>query len=127
MANQLITGHCRLNHHLFRLGYALTPACDCGWPDENTFHFLFDCPRFSSLRGKLISACATSKVAWPPPLLALSQSSLIWNTFIRYLSKTKRLCSNASRGFRTIQEHTAMPNAGLGRLPSPMPLSPAGV
>jgi hypothetical protein len=54
LANQLITGHCRLNHHLFRLGYAPAPTCDCGWPDENTFHFLFDCPRFSSLRGNLI-------------------------------------------------------------------------
>jgi hypothetical protein len=75
LANQLITGHCRLNHQLYRLGYAPAPGCDCGWPDENIFHFLFNCPRFSSHRGKLISAFANSKVTWHPlPHYRLSPS-----------------------------------------------------
>ncbi len=60
------------------------------------------------------------RLASPSPLKALSQSSLIRNAFLRYLSKTKRLCSNANSGFRTIQEPTIKPSAGHGRLPSAM-------
>lgn len=44
-------------------GQTISTVCDCGWPDENTFHFYLTVRGFSSHWGKLISAVTTSKVA----------------------------------------------------------------
>jgi hypothetical protein len=44
-------------------GQTISTVCDCGWPDENTFHFYLTVRGFSPHRGKLISAITTSKVA----------------------------------------------------------------
>jgi hypothetical protein len=43
---QLLTGHSRLNHYLFKINCRSNPNCDCGDPDETTRHYLFKCPRF---------------------------------------------------------------------------------
>ena len=46
----LLTGHCRLQYHLYVLDLTFTPTCICLTGDETSQHYLFDCPLYSDLR-----------------------------------------------------------------------------
>ena len=49
-----ITDHCGLNKHLSKMGLSPDPRCTCGLEDETGFHVICECPRFSSLRRKIL-------------------------------------------------------------------------
>lgn len=50
----VLTGHCRLNLHLFRLGVCQSPLCqNCSLEEETVEHFLCICPSFNSKRLKI--------------------------------------------------------------------------
>jgi len=55
---RLCTGHCRLNHHLFRIGLHPDGLCDyCAVP-ETVDHFLTSCTEFHEARERLKQAIA---------------------------------------------------------------------
>ena len=40
----LLTGHCRLQEHLYKLKLTFTPCCICLSEDESPHHYLYTCP-----------------------------------------------------------------------------------
>ena len=44
-----------LNAHMFQIQKALSPACHCGHPEENTMHFILSCPKYELLRNELFN------------------------------------------------------------------------
>ena len=50
----LVTGHCMLQEHVYKLGLSFTPTCVCLTGDESVAHFLFDCPLYVNLRKELV-------------------------------------------------------------------------
>jgi hypothetical protein len=40
---RLRTGHCELNHYLYRFGLTDTPYCSCGRGKETVEHYLLEC------------------------------------------------------------------------------------
>ena len=49
---RLRCGHCRLNHHMSKLGITNSGKCDCGFPEQTPSHILQECPLFSVNRQK---------------------------------------------------------------------------
>ena len=39
-----LTGHCRLQEHLYKLKLTFTPCCICLSEDESPHHYLYTCP-----------------------------------------------------------------------------------
>lgn len=60
-----ITGHCRLNKHLARMGIAADPNCTCGLEMETGFHIICECPRFSTLRLRTLGGHVVQPSAVP--------------------------------------------------------------
>ena len=50
----LVTGHCALLEHKFKLGLSFTPTCICLEGDESVSHYMFECPLYESERKKLM-------------------------------------------------------------------------
>ena len=68
----LLTGHNRLNHFLFKIGTLLSPACRCGFDDESCVHFIYDCELHSAYRDILISSLRSRfSISWSVPLVFL--------------------------------------------------------
>ena len=40
-----------LNSHLFRIKVVVNSNCKCGYHDETVFHYLFECPLYTGIRG----------------------------------------------------------------------------
>ena len=55
---RLRTGMTSLNSHLFRIQKFSTPACDCGYKDESTRHFVLSCPKYNQPRTTLFNNVA---------------------------------------------------------------------
>ena len=49
----LLTGHCNLQLHLYKLKLTFSPTCICLTEDESPYHFIFSCPLYSNLRKKV--------------------------------------------------------------------------
>ena len=56
---RLRTGHCRLRHHMYRLGLSDTPDCPCKTGPETPEHVLQSCPTYDNVRTKLWPTGAT--------------------------------------------------------------------
>ena len=50
---RLRLGASPLNSHLFKIGVKDSPACTCGSPKEDTFHYFFSCPKYTEPRLRL--------------------------------------------------------------------------
>jgi hypothetical protein len=50
---QLRTGHCGLNHYLYRFSLEDTPYCRCGHGQENVEHYLLECQLYAEQRKDL--------------------------------------------------------------------------
>jgi len=50
----VITGHCKLNKHMNRLGLSQTTVCRCDEEDETPLHILTSCPAVALDRLKLM-------------------------------------------------------------------------
>jgi hypothetical protein len=49
----LLTGHCHLKGHLFKIGLVYSPKCDrCKQASEMASHVLCDCKEFATLRSR---------------------------------------------------------------------------
>ena len=46
----LLTGHCRLQEHLYKLRLTFTPCCICLIEDESPHHYLYTCPLHETSR-----------------------------------------------------------------------------
>ena len=44
-----------LNLHLFNKGCNISPECQCGYPIEDTNHFLISCPKYQEIRNEMIT------------------------------------------------------------------------
>ena len=49
-----ITGHCGLNKHLATMGLSNDPMCACGLGEETGIHLICECPKFLTLRQKIL-------------------------------------------------------------------------
>jgi hypothetical protein len=50
---KMITGHCHIKGHLFKLGLTDDPTCErCLQDDESATHILCDCEAIAFLRGR---------------------------------------------------------------------------
>ena len=47
---RLRTDISHLNAHMYKIQKSGTPACSCGYPQENTAHYALTCPRYTSNR-----------------------------------------------------------------------------
>ena len=48
----LLTGHCRLQFHMYKLKMTFSPCCICLEEDETPEHFPFTCPLYKDTREK---------------------------------------------------------------------------
>ena len=48
----LLTGHCNLQLHLYKLKLTYTPCCICLTEDESVDHYLFRCPLYTDIRNQ---------------------------------------------------------------------------
>jgi hypothetical protein len=65
-----------LNYNLFLKKCVSSPSCACGYPNETTSHFFFDCNRYAAPRVKLLtSAALLLGTSW---LNASRKTRLIW-------------------------------------------------
>ena len=46
----LLTGHCRLQYHLYVLDLTFSPTSICLTGDETSQHYSFDCPLYNEFR-----------------------------------------------------------------------------
>ena len=46
----------RLNCDLYRVGVKADPRCACGYPCENSYHFMIECPFYQECRQSMISS-----------------------------------------------------------------------
>lgn len=56
----LLTGHCGLRRHKFKLGLVDSPLCDCGEEEETPIHYLAKCTRFVFTRNLYLGSCILS-------------------------------------------------------------------
>ena len=45
----------QLNAHMFKIQKSDSPACRCGYPQENTMHFILSCPTYTHQRDEMLS------------------------------------------------------------------------
>jgi hypothetical protein len=88
---QLLTGHCQLNRHLFKIKKIQSPVCDCGTEEESIEHFLFTCCLFTAQRKTFKEACLKKIRDYPPPLTTVATSSAIWKALLNFIKETRRL------------------------------------
>jgi hypothetical protein len=88
---EILTGHCRLNHHLHKIKKISSSICECGQDTETVEHFLFHCIRFTDQRALLIDACLRNKKPFPPSLDVISKRKSIWNAFKVFIRTSERL------------------------------------
>ena len=88
---QILSGHCRLNSYLFRISCAPSSSCACGNADETVSHFLFDCHRFDAARSSFKDTSLRLCRMWPPPLASIIPRKPLFNAFITFILKSKRL------------------------------------
>lgn len=60
--NRILSGHARLNGHLFSKNIVQDPHCSCGYEIQTLEHIFFGCPDFTQETDTLILALATSNL-----------------------------------------------------------------
>lgn len=51
----ILSGHCRLNKHMYRMGLVADPTCrGCNLEDETAEHILCECPALAQIRGSML-------------------------------------------------------------------------
>ena len=82
MMVEVVTGHNRLNGHLYRIGASDTAKCEaCGDAVEDTVHFLGQCPVLQAIRRNILG----NEYLSAEQLGELSAADLL-----RFLKATKR-------------------------------------
>ena len=71
----LLSGHTKLQVHLYKLKLTFSPTCICLKDDETPHHYIFDCPDFINTR----NICQ--------PILGN------WHSLLSYIEMTKRFTS----------------------------------
>lgn len=54
-----------LNSHLHKKGCTQSPVCQCGYPTENTYHFLISCPQYREIRDLMMQKINNLHIAYP--------------------------------------------------------------
>jgi ribonuclease HI len=84
---RLRTGHCRLNHYLYRFKLADTPFCECGHGKETVEHYLLECKLYAEQRKELRKKVGVGRMRIEK---LLGQPKLIKHT-VEFLASTKGL------------------------------------
>jgi len=67
---ELLTGHCHLKGHIFKLGLVNSPKRDsCRQTPERASHFLYDCEALATLRFRHLGCCVMKPATWRTFLL----------------------------------------------------------
>jgi hypothetical protein len=88
---EILTGHCRLNHHLHKIKKISSSICECGQDTETVEHFLFHCIRFTDQRALLIDAFLRNKKPFPSSLDVIPKNKSTWNAFKYSSGRPKNL------------------------------------
>ena len=89
---QMRTGHCGLNHYLYRFKKVESAECEvCGYEKETVEHFLVECPGFWEERQELRRKVGVGRMK---VAILLGDSKAIGAT-MEYISKTKRFKKQA--------------------------------
>ena len=88
-----------LNYDLFKVNIASDPACICGSPREDAYHYFFECDRYSGIRNILMDS-----LGWVPTHVTVNldlftggslqltneENILILNEVFRFIKCSKR-------------------------------------
>jgi len=67
---ELLTGHCHLKGHMFKLGLVNSPEHEsCKQAPETASDFLYDCVALATLRFRHLSCCFMKPATWRTSLL----------------------------------------------------------
>ncbi len=87
---QVLTGHCYLRGHLFRLKLIDSPLCMCGIDDETVPHILFYCPLLEPFRADLRATVSRRHNVWPPNVKALCESQSAFAALGKFVERCGR-------------------------------------
>ena len=87
---QVLTGHCNLNAHLFKLKRVASPQCQCGEPIESVHHFVFHCVNYDAYRGDFKAQCLSDFNTYPPSFHDLTSNETIWKLFTKFIVASNR-------------------------------------
>ena len=86
LITEVLTGHCRTNYHLSKIGVKENPSCDfCGKAEETAEHFLCSCPFLQLNRSQYFGSTRVS----PDKIKEISLSKL-WS----YILASKRFVTD---------------------------------
>ena len=86
-----------LNSHLFKIGVATSPRCQCGNAEEDAFHFFFICPRYTQHRIELQNIVAELAPLTLSTLLfgcqncSIDENLIIFTAVQEFIKNSKRL------------------------------------
>ncbi len=89
---QVLTGHCYLRSHLFRIGLANSPQCICGLDEKTVSHVLFHCPLLDSLRADFKTNVCSN--VWPPNVKMLCESQSSFAALNKFVERCGRFESD---------------------------------
>ena len=87
----------KLNSHLFSLHVLDNPSCPCGAPDEDSFHFFYNCPLYIPQRQILMNEIANFHITdWNMLLfgnenLNFEDNTRLFQAVHKYIENTNRL------------------------------------
>ncbi len=87
---QVLTGHCYLRSHLFRIKLIDSPICICGFAEETVPHVLFYCPLLEACRIDFRATVIRSSEIWPPNLRTLCKSKRIFSSLRKFVESCGR-------------------------------------
>ena len=88
---QFITGHCRLNGFLHRIGKVPSSLCHCCKIPETCSHLLFECPLYYTQRMFLSLCLSELGLSFPFSLNLVVSNKDVRNLVIVFLKRTGRL------------------------------------
>ena len=87
---RLMSGHCKLNAHLKRIGLHDTGKCETCEVDETVEHFLMQCPRYAPARNTIFQKIRDSGMQPPTTLKELLTNDETVQFCFDFIKKSQR-------------------------------------
>ena len=88
---RLLSGHCRLNAHLKRIGLHDTGNCEACGIEETVEHFIMQCPKYAQARNTLFRKIRESGLQPPTSLRELWANDKIVQFCLDFIKKSQRV------------------------------------
>ena len=96
--------------HLFQHHVVDSPACLCGNPYEDPFHYFLGCPRYINQRDTMINAisaitpCKIRTILYGCEVFSLEENKMVFNHVHGYMRSSKRVWWNGCPRWLTVVE-----------------------